>query len=246
MNESYTLITGASSGIGRSIAQKLAGSRKLILSGRNCEKLESARRACANPEQHLVWVQDLEQPAGIAEGLTALLTSKAIGVDHFIHSAGFIQLQPVRTAETVEVTRMFNVHVFSAIEIVRLLVRQRVNQGALRSITFISSISSRMGQKASSVYSAGKGALNALTRSLAVELAPAVRVNAVLPGAIETDGTKHLFADSGFVASLQATCPLGSGRPEDIADAVEFLVSDRARWITGQELVVDGGRSILL
>ena len=69
-------------------------------------------------------------------------------MDHFIHSAGFIQLQPVRTAETVEVTRIFNVHVFSAIEIVRLLVRQRVNQGALRSITFISSISSRMGQKA--------------------------------------------------------------------------------------------------
>lgn len=211
MNESYTLITGASSGIGRSIAQKLAGSRKLILSGRNCEKLESARRACANPEQHLVWVQDLEQPAGIAEGLTALLTSKAIGVDHFIHSAGFIQLQPVRTAETVEVTRMFNVHVFSAIEIVRLLVRQRVNQGALRSITFISSISSRMGQKASSVYSAGKGALNALTRSLAVELAPAVRVNAVLPGAIETDGTKHLFADSGFCRVPASNLPAGFG-----------------------------------
>ena len=246
MNDSYTLITGASSGIGRSIAQKLAVSRKLVLSGRNREKLETARRTCANPEQHLLWVQDLEQPASIAERLTALLAPKKVSIDHFVHSAGFIPLQPVRTVEMADVTRTFNVHVFSAIEITRLLVRQSVNKNALRSITFISSISSRMGQKASSVYSAAKGALNALARSLAVELAPNVRVNAILPGAIETDGTKHLFADPGFVASLQATCPLGPGRTEDIADAVEFIASDRARWITGQEIVVDGGRSILL
>ena len=86
--------------------------------------------------------------------------------------------------------------------------------------------------------------MDALARSLAVELAPAVRVNSVLPRIVETGMTKQLFTNPDFVSSVQANYPLGFGRPEDIADAVEFLCSDRARWITGQELVVDGGKSI--
>jgi NAD(P)-dependent dehydrogenase (short-subunit alcohol dehydrogenase family) len=101
-----------------------------------------------------------------------------------------------------------------------------------------------VGASGYSVYSASKGAVNALSLSLAVELAPAVRVNAVLPGIIGTEMNREHFADPDFVAFVQATHPLGFGRPEDVADAVEFLASDRARWITGQEMVVDGGRSV--
>jgi NAD(P)-dependent dehydrogenase (short-subunit alcohol dehydrogenase family) len=118
-----------------------------------------------------------------------------------------------------------------------------VNKGALRSITFISSTNSRLGANGYSAYAASKAALNALSLSLAVELGPAVRVNAVLPGIIETEMNKDHFANPEFAASMRATHPLGLGRPEDVADAVEFLASDRARWITGQEIVVDGGRS---
>ncbi len=246
MGETYTLITGASSGFGRSIARKLASSRKLILAGRSAEKLEAVRNACENPERHLLWVRDLSRLDGIGEDLASLLAAKKIAVEHFIHSAGIISIQYARAVEMDSMTRVFNVNLFSAMEIIQPLTRKKTNQGALRSITFISSIASRVGAGGYSVYAASKGAVNALSLSLAVELAPNVRVNAVLPGAIETDGTKHLFADPGFVASLQATYPLGPGSPEDVADAVEFLASDRARWITGQELVVDGGRTILL
>jgi NAD(P)-dependent dehydrogenase (short-subunit alcohol dehydrogenase family) len=245
MSELCTLITGASSGIGRSIAQELAGSHNLVLACRHGEKLEEARRTWAAPGQHHVWAQDLSQLDGIGDSLTSLLISKGIGIEHFIHSAGVFDVQPVRAVETAAMVRLFNVNLFSAVEIIRLLVRQRINKKALRSITFISSISSRMGTRGFSIYAASKGAVNALTRSLAVELAPEVRVNAILPGPIVTERTEFLFGDAAL-ASLQKTCPLGLGRAEDVANLVEFLISDRARWITGQEIIVDGGKSISL
>jgi NAD(P)-dependent dehydrogenase (short-subunit alcohol dehydrogenase family) len=242
MGETYTLITGASSGFGRSIAQKLAPSRKLVLADINAGKLEAMRNTLEIPEKHFLWTRDLSRLDGIGDDLASLLAAKNIGIDHFIHSAGVFGIQFIRANEMAFVNRMFNINLFSTMEIIRPLVQKRVNKGALRSITFISAIGSRLGGKGYSVYAASKGAVNALSLSLAVELAPTVRVNAVLPGTIETEMNKEHFANPDFVASMKAIHPLGFGRPEDVADAVEFLSSDRARWITGQEIVVDGGR----
>jgi NAD(P)-dependent dehydrogenase (short-subunit alcohol dehydrogenase family) len=244
MPATCTLITGAASGFGRSIAQRLAPSRKLVLADISMEKLEVARSTCESPEQHLLWVRDLSRLEGIGEELAALLAAKDMVIGHFIHSAGVFGVQPARANEMAFTTRLFNVNLFSVMEIIRPLTQKRVNKGALRSITFISSTASRIVAAGGySVYAASKGALNAMALSLAVELAPAVRVNAVLPGIIGTEMNREHFANPDFVASLQATHPLGLGRPEDVADAVEFLSSDHARWITGQEIVVDGGRS---
>jgi NAD(P)-dependent dehydrogenase (short-subunit alcohol dehydrogenase family) len=240
MPETYTLITGASSGFGRSIAHKLASSRKLILAGRSEEKLEAVRKTCSAPEKHLLWSRDLGQLDGLGDELAAFLTANKISVDHFVHSAGITGIQLARAMELQYVTRLFNVNVFSAMEIIPSLVSKRVNHGALRSITFISSIATRVGASGYYAYAASKGAINALSLSLAVELAPAVRVNAILPGIVQTQMTSEYFTNSDFVAYY----PLGFGRPEDMAEAVEFLSSDRARWITGQEIVVDGGRSV--
>ena len=242
MSETYTLITGAASGFGRSIAQKLAPSRKLVMADINEEKLKDARKTCASSDSHLMWVRDLSRLAGIGDELASFLAARNILIDHFVHSAGIFGIQFVRANEMTLVNRLFNINVFSAMEIIRPLVQKRVNKGALRSITFISAIGSRIGGKGYYVYAASKGAVNALSLSLAVELAPGTRVNAVLPGTIETEMSKDYFADPDFVASVQAIHPLGFGRAEDVADAVEFLSSDRARWITGQELIVDGGR----
>lgn len=240
--ESYTLITGAASGFGRAIALKLASRRRLLLADVNAEKLEATRLSIAEPEKHLTWVRDLSQLGGIGDDLAAFLSQKSVVIDHFVHSAGLFGFQTLRAHEMTYVNRVFNVNVFAAMEIIRPLTRKPVNKGSLRSITFISSINSKLGAKGHYVYAGSKAAVNAMMLSLAVELAPAVRVNAVLPGTVSTGMNTELFADPNFVASTEATHPLGLGRQEDIADAVEFLSSEQARWITGQELAVDGGR----
>ncbi len=244
MTQIYSLVTGASSGFGGSIAKRMSADHQLLLAGRNRERLEAVRSACLYPERHRLWVQDLSDLSRISGSLGELLESEDIAIEHFIHSAGIISIQYVRALEMASVLQMFNTNLFSAMEIIRLLTQKRRNKGALRTITLISSIASRVGAKGYAAYSASKGALNAFCLSLAVELAPATRVNAVLPGIVETEMNKDHFANPEFVRFVQDTQPLGFGSPEDVATAVEFLVSESARWITGQELVVDGGRSV--
>jgi len=244
MAETYTLITGASSGFGSSMAQKLSATRRLILVGRKAETLESVRSKCELPEKHVIWVRDLSQLGGISGELATLLTGKSALVDHFVHSAGLLIIQYARAIEMPSVMQLFNVNVFSALEIIKPLVQKRVNQGALRSITFLSSVATRVGASGYSAYSASKGAVNGISLSLAVELAPAVRVNSILPGIVGTEMNTEHFSKPEFVESVLATHPLGFGKAEDVADTVDFLASDRARWITGQEIVVDGGRTV--
>jgi len=238
--ESYTLITGASSGFGKHIAWKLAPAHRLILAGRNVERLESVRNRCESPERHILWPRDLMNIEGLAGELADLMKTRNICISHFIHSAGFTGFQLVRGVEMEFVRKIFNVNLFAAMEIIQPLTRKSMNQGALRTITFISSISGRLGGIGLSIYGATKGGVNAMSLSLAVELAPDVRVNCVLPGIIETEMTRQYFENPDFLGFY----PLGPGRADDVADAVEFLTSDRARWITGHELVIDGGRTV--
>ena len=241
MREAFTLITGAASGFGRSIAEKLSPSRRLVLSDVDAEKLDAARSACATPG-HLLWARDLSRPEGVGVEFTALLTKENICIEHFIHSAGVFGLQFARAHDMAFVERIFNVNLFSAIELIRTLTQKKSNSGALRSITIISSVVTRVGGSGQYVYAASKGAVNGMCLALAIELAPTVRVNTVLPSYIESGMNRGEFAKPEFVASIKAMHPLGPGRPDDVADAVEFLTSDHARWISGHELVVDGGR----
>ena len=94
------------------------------------------------------------------------------------------------------------------------------------------------------MYSATKAGLDGLMRSLAMELAPDVRINSVLPGGVRTRMTEHMYENEELINRMAATYPLGLGTTTDIYKAVRFLLSDNARWITGQQLTVDGGRTV--
>jgi NAD(P)-dependent dehydrogenase (short-subunit alcohol dehydrogenase family) len=240
----YTLVTGASSGLGRSAAIRLSRERNLILHGRNPERLEETLRMCLNPERHIVWSFDLKNPGELAGSLTPLLAASGRSVEAFVHCAGMVTVLPMRSVDYRTAQEIMNVNFFSAAEIVHVLLKKKVNSQRLTNILFISSIWSRFGARAHAAYCASKAALDGLMRALAVELAPAIRVNSILPGAIRTSMAAQGFDDPSILEKLERDYPMGTGQPDDIADAIEFVLSGKARWLTGQEIVIDGGRTV--
>jgi NAD(P)-dependent dehydrogenase (short-subunit alcohol dehydrogenase family) len=239
-----TLITGASSGTGRRIAVHLSQSRRLILHGRDASRLLETRALCHRPDEHLLWNLDLRKGDEIEGSLKSLIESNQLAIDGFVHSAGTLTIQPLRLVELGPAREIMDVNFMAAVEILRLLVRKKINGKHLRGVVFISSTASKFGARGFSVYCASKGALDAFMRAAAVELAPEVRVNSVLPGATRSAMTEAMLNDAELRARMEADYPLGIGDPDDIASAVEFLLSDKARWITGQQIVVDGGRTV--
>jgi len=239
----FTLVTGASSGIGRAIAVKLSESRRLILHGRDSARLKESRNACARRDEHITWALDLSAPESIEESLTLLLAGAGHTVDAFVHCAGAPGLLPASGATCAAAKKIMNVNFFAAVELVRVLLRKTPNQKQLRNVVFISSVWSQFGARGQSIYCASKGALDSYMRALAVELAPEVRVNSILPGAIQTPMAEESLADPATLEKLRSDYPLGLGATGDIANAVEFLLSEKARWMTGHQLTVDGGRT---
>lgn len=241
--ERYLLITGASSGIGRDMAVDLSRRYRLILNGRDTDRLEATRAACDDPERHLCWPFDLGEVEALEQALPAFLEGKGASVTGFVHCAALLKVLPLRSITIAHAQAVMNTNVLAAMEITRLLLRKNVNAKALESIVFISSIASQFGAKGFSAYCASKAALDGLMKALAVELGPEVRVNSVLPGGVRTPMTDAMYADPVTAERLTRDYPLGVGLTSDIGNAVQFLLSDQARWITGHQMVVDGGRS---
>jgi NAD(P)-dependent dehydrogenase (short-subunit alcohol dehydrogenase family) len=242
--KTYILVTGASSGFGREIAVQLSGNNPIIIHGRDKERLMDTLAACSSANKHLIWEFDLSNVAGIEESLTHFLSKNGCTVCGFVHSAGYMKMQPLKALTVDAFRQSFDVNVISTGMIAKVLTKRKVNQSVLKSIVLVSSNVSNFGVKAMSTYAASKSALDGLMRCLAVELAPAVRVNSVLPGGVRTAMTEQIYQNEEVSKKIDAAYPLGPGKPSDIAGAVKFLLFDDARWITGQQLFVDGGNTV--
>lgn len=237
------LVTGASSGIGRSCA--IACSRqgaRLALAGRNPQRLEETLSQLEGND-HAMYNADLRQPEEVL-ALASDVIARQGKVSGFIHSAGVEMTVPVSAMKAEGYRQLYDINVVAAFELVRQLsLRKNVPEGGA-SYVFISSIKALIGEPAQAAYSASKGALIAGMRSLAMELAPrSIRVNAISPGFVETPMVHDLFMsmDEAGKAEIIGRHPLGLGKPEDVAQAALFLLSGMARWITGTNLVADGG-----
>ena len=236
------LITGAPSGLGREAAVELSKDYNIILNGRNYEDLMKTKELCYN--NSFVWQFDLADINNLEESLKDFINSNNLEIYGYVHCAGNMKMAPCKMISTESMITTFSVNVFSATFITKLLINKRINKDSLKSIVFISSNISNRGAKAFSVYGSSKAALNALMRTLAMELAPRIRVNSILPGAMKTKMTEDIFESPEKEQAMSKTYPLGIGRPQNIVPTIEFLLSDKSEWITGQEITIDGGRTI--
>lgn len=240
----WVLVTGASSGIGRSVAIELSQKYNLVLNGRDAVRLEETKADCCADAAICLCPFDLGNVDALSDIFAAFMRDKGLRISSFVHCAGVSRLLPVRSTKLNDLRDTFNTNVFAPFLIAQTLASRRINGETLKSIVFISSNISNRGSKAFAAYGASKSGLDGMMRCLAVELAPNVRVNSVLPGAVRTRMTESIFANDEVVARMKSQYPLGLGQTCNIADAVSFLLSDKASWITGQQITVDGGATI--
>lgn len=225
------LVTGASSGIGRQVALSAARmGAKVIVTGRDAARLEETLSALEG-DRHQQLLADLT----VSEDIHRLVD--AIGrIDGVVHCAGQQKLCPVRMLTEKLMTHVYSVNFLAPVMLTqRLLQQNRIAEKG--SILFMLSTAAHTGTAGAGPYSAMKAGLIGLLRCLALEQAKRkIRVNGISPSAVATP-----MWDPGHIEDQKARHPLGLGKPEDVANAVIYLLSDASRWVTGTTLIMDGG-----
>lgn len=254
------LITGASSGMGQATALTLAPSYDLVLCGRNVERLEQTKAQCLEQRPDCtvtLWPYDLAQTSNLEQDFKAFLSSwraehNDAGITKFAHCAGSIKfahcacsgkMKHLHLVAEADFLSCYQLHCVSAGLIIKTLC-SRYNQRALDAAVLLTSHNSMRAVQGYSFYQASKAAAETMARCLAIELAPKVRVNVVKPGLVQTPMAQEIFDTPEILAAYQARCPSGITQPQDVAQVVAFLLSDQARMITGEAIIVDGGSSI--
>lgn len=239
------IVTGASSGIGAQCAIDCSRmGAKVVLVARNEERLKQTLEQCEEPSRHMILPLDLSSSEGLKEAVKDVV-AKVGKINGVVNCAGMSSVTPLKLVTDELLDQFFRTNVYSAINLSKEVTRVgNYDKEGGCSIILFASIMGLCGEKCKTMYSATKGALIAAARSMACELAKnKVRVNVVSPGAIETPINANLphMADPELRKELEDKHLLGLGECSDIANACIYLLSDAAKWVTGQNFIVDGG-----
>lgn len=241
-----SLITGASRGIGRAAALAFAkAGHELILVARDTKSLEQVQADCqalgALVAIHGVDLTDREAVTALFRLIQPQLQDK--GLSNLVHCAGQMQDALLSMTRLADMDKLMALNVGATVQLCqlasKLMLRHKTGH-----LLLLSSKVAESGSAGQAVYAASKAAVSALVKSLAKELGPTgIRVNAVAPGFIETDLTAHYSAEKKQQLTTQIS--LGRlGQADEVAGVIEFLCSDKAQYITGHILAVDGGFSL--
>lgn len=235
------LVTGSSSNIGRKIAIRCAEMGALVIvAARDIERMKGTV-ADMPGEGHGYKILDLTNPDSIDN-----LAVEIPVLDGIVLCAAKFDSTPAKNIKRELVQEMFDTNTFANFDIVQKLLRKKkIAKGG--SIVFISSVASMRPYKGNSLYSATKGAINSFSKVLATELgSQRIRVNCVHPGIVKRDeGVREGALTVEQQRNEMEKFPLGMGETDDIAYASVYLLSNVAKWITGIDLIVDGGQSLI-
>jgi len=228
------LITGASSGIGKEIAiQCSKEGAHLIITGRDTTRLEETNQLLNDSKCK---VCNMNNDADIIE-----LVESLPELDGVVFCAGIMEYSPVKLINTKKINNIFSTNFNSQVILTQQLLKSKKLKGN-SSLVYISSIASKIGVPGTALYASTKAALNAFIRVTASELASSrIRVNSICPGIIITPMGEMA---NDISDGIQNEYPLGYGQPSDVAGTSIFLLSEASRWITGTDLILDGGLTL--
>ena len=232
------IITGAAQGIGKQIAEQFVADGAIVYA---CDRQEFAT---SNEHIHPI-VMDITDAASVKAAFMQIFKTEG-KIDCLVNNAGIVYNRKIGMITRDETERMFLVNVIAVLELIQLVSRLMARNGG-GSIVNIASVTAVLVSPGQVAYSATKGAIISMTKSAAKELATQnIRVNAVAPGIVKTERFAELYESDGdkIDARIQRIALGRLGTPEDIANACSFLASDRANYISGQILGVDGCASI--
>lgn len=233
--EERILVTGATKGIGRATALLLASrGARIVAFGRDESELESLRSEIGC-ETHAVDLNDPEATRAAARAVQP--------IDRLVNNAGTVTLQPFLETSAAAFSEQMTVNVLAAMIIAQETAKSMIARQKAGTIVNVSSVSSSLGFTNHASYCASKGALDSLTMVMANELGPyGIRVNAVNPTVVLTPMAAKAWSDPAKSGPLLARIPMGRFiEPEEVAEAIAYLLGDRSAMVTGAMLPVDGG-----
>lgn len=246
LQQKTIVVTGASSGIGRqcAISCSQAGAR-VILMGRSEERLEETLSLMDRRSDHHCFSIDINDFAGLASVIDEAV--RAVGsVSGLVNAAGISVTYPLRVMNPEKMQDTFSTNVYASIQLAKLVCRTNTRHEQGVSVVFITSVMGMVGESGKSLYGMSKGALLAGVKSLAIEYATKnIRFNCLSPGVVETPMSMNSVYSKNEAAldKIKSYHPMGLGQVTDVANGVVYLLSDAARWVTGTNLVIDGGYS---